>query len=334
MIRNHFTLRVIALCFTVEILGTVLWPACALALTNGPNQQEFTSYEPAGTTDMVNLITGDFTYNLPLLEVPSPEGNFSLPLTYHSGIGMEDDATWAGLGWNVNPGCISRARVGSPDDDKDALSNVHVESPGGKGFIKNYVVYQRNWDSQKGYGGAINLSDVIGVSWQSGGIKDFSTMGFTFNKDKVSFSVEKAFNAVNTIASFGAGGPATSVGKEIGFSRASSILSAGNTGMSLAMTTQSLYAGYKSQGNKGGNIGSWQYQNTSSNWGFRQDYKYWLDATRTEHHYGSLYLGHMGTCPTLPVAPIPTAPWDVYFPRIGDPQYPQNAQLAPIFPTV
>jgi hypothetical protein len=36
---------------------------------DGPSQPEMTSFKPAGTNDMVNLFTGDFSYNIPLLDV-------------------------------------------------------------------------------------------------------------------------------------------------------------------------------------------------------------------------------------------------------------------------
>jgi hypothetical protein len=43
---------------------------------------------------MVNLTTGDMTYNIPILDVPGPERSFSLPLTYRAGIRLEQEASW------------------------------------------------------------------------------------------------------------------------------------------------------------------------------------------------------------------------------------------------
>ena len=40
----------------------------AWALTSGPTAPEAMNFEPVDATDMVNLQTGDFTYNIPLLE--------------------------------------------------------------------------------------------------------------------------------------------------------------------------------------------------------------------------------------------------------------------------
>lgn len=86
------------------------------ALTSGPAQEEYASFEPIGTTDMVNLYTGDFTYNIPLLSVPGPNGGYPINLAYHSGIGMDQEASWVGLGWNVNVGAVNRNLRGLPDD--------------------------------------------------------------------------------------------------------------------------------------------------------------------------------------------------------------------------
>lgn len=328
MIRNPHFLRAIATFLLLEMSSQALCPLATHALTGGANQPEFTSYEAPGSTDMVNLATGDFTYNLPFIEVPGPEGGFSLPLSYHSGIGLEDEATWAGLGWNINPGAISRARVGSPDDDKDVTTDIHVQDPGGRGFVKNFMLYQRNWDSNRGYGGAVNMLDVYGFSWESGNFKDATVLGLTFNREKVSFNEQQAFNGILTVASMGAGA-AASKAAQAGSTQAASFL-LGQNAMDIGMTAQGLYSGYKSMGTFGGSVGSAQYERSSSHLGFRQDYRYWLDATRTEHGYGALYLGQMQNVSfSRPrVTPDPSYITHPYL------QTPQGNVPTQIFPTV
>ncbi len=79
---------------------------------DGPSQPEMSSFKPAGTNDMVNLFTGDFSYNIPLLDV----GGYPVNIFYNGGITMEQEASWVGLGWNINPGTISRNMRGVPDD--------------------------------------------------------------------------------------------------------------------------------------------------------------------------------------------------------------------------
>lgn len=91
-------------------------PVAVHALTSGPGQPEFSSFEPVGTTDMVDVYTGDFTYNIPLLTVPGPNGGYPINMAYHSGPGMDEEASWCGLGWNINVGAINRQLRGLPDD--------------------------------------------------------------------------------------------------------------------------------------------------------------------------------------------------------------------------
>lgn len=94
---------------------------------SGPAQPEAMQFEPVDVTDVVNLATGDFVYTLPLMEVPGPEGNYPIVLSYHSNIGPNQPATWVGLGWTLNPGSINRTLSGYPDDYNGDLVKTHIE---------------------------------------------------------------------------------------------------------------------------------------------------------------------------------------------------------------
>ncbi|MBL7807379.1 MAG: hypothetical protein JNN28_06185 [Saprospiraceae bacterium] len=88
-------------------------PYSSYALTGGPSQPEVQSFEPIGTSEMVDVSSGSFTYNIPLMEV----GGYPINLAYHSGVGMDDEAScMGGLGWNINVGVINRNMRGLPDD--------------------------------------------------------------------------------------------------------------------------------------------------------------------------------------------------------------------------
>jgi hypothetical protein len=91
---------------------------------------EQASFEPVDATDMVNLLTGDMSWNLPLLQVPSPEGGYPITLFYHGGIGMMQESSWVGLGWNINPGSINRSVSGIADDVKNSQKIVYAYDPG------------------------------------------------------------------------------------------------------------------------------------------------------------------------------------------------------------
>ncbi|QKG55125.1 hypothetical protein [Hymenobacter sp. BRD67] len=57
MFRNATFRRAIAGFFLLELVGSLAAPSLSWALP-GPSQPEFTGYESAGSTDMVNLSTG------------------------------------------------------------------------------------------------------------------------------------------------------------------------------------------------------------------------------------------------------------------------------------
>src|SRR5580765_8044757 len=105
-------LRTVALTLVISILSEIAFPTVAWALTGGPSQPEVQSFEPVGTSEMVDVFSGDFVYNIPLLDV----GGYPVNISYHSGVTMDQEATWTGLGWNINAGAINRSMRGLPDD--------------------------------------------------------------------------------------------------------------------------------------------------------------------------------------------------------------------------
>ena len=115
-LKKKRILKAVAVFLLVNMAIEILAPAAAWALTGGPSQPEVQSFEPVGTTEMVDLFTGDFTYNIPLFELPGPDGGYPFNLAYNAGIGMDQEASWVGLGWNLNPGAINRQMRGLPDD--------------------------------------------------------------------------------------------------------------------------------------------------------------------------------------------------------------------------
>ncbi|PBQ30227.1 hypothetical protein CNR22_00120 [Sphingobacteriaceae bacterium] len=119
-LRHSRTKRIISAFLLLNLIAEIVAPTIAVALTSGPSQPEFASFEPVATTDMVNDFTGDFTYNLPVLSIPGPDGGgYSMSLSYHSGESAEAEASWVGYGWTLNPGAINRNKRGFADEHND-----------------------------------------------------------------------------------------------------------------------------------------------------------------------------------------------------------------------
>ena len=112
MIFKNSRKRKIAFVFLCIWVLNIFAPVTSYALTSGPAQPEMQSFQPAGVSDMVDLSTGDFKYNIPLLDIDG----YPLNLNYESGVGMDDEASWVGLGWNLNVGAVNRQLRGLPDD--------------------------------------------------------------------------------------------------------------------------------------------------------------------------------------------------------------------------
>ncbi len=147
----------------ISVLLQSLFPFKTLASVTGPTQPEFSNFEPVSTDNMVNPFTGDFTYNIPIVQIPGTNGSgYSLSLSYHSGVGAEEEASWVGSGWTLNPGAIVRGKQGFADD---------VD----KGTITQYNKMKTNWTVTAGTNGSIGIR-AFGLA-VSAGLN--STIGFS-----------------------------------------------------------------------------------------------------------------------------------------------------------
>jgi len=120
IIKRTSTRKGIACFFLALLLVEGLMPSVAWALTSGPSQPETKQFAQAGTSDMVDLSTGNFKYNIPLLDVDG----YPVNLSYQSGSGVDDEASWVGLGWNLNAGAINRQLRGVADDSYGDILNT------------------------------------------------------------------------------------------------------------------------------------------------------------------------------------------------------------------
>ncbi|WP_183574646.1 hypothetical protein HDF18_01220 [Mucilaginibacter sp. X5P1] len=124
---NLFTKRKrIALTLLVIWTGNICAPAISYALTSGPAQPEVQGFQVASVSDMVDLSSGGLKYNIPLLDIDG----YPVNLSYQSGSGIDDEASWVGLGWSCTPGAVTRQVRGLPDDfSGDMVETDHYVKP-------------------------------------------------------------------------------------------------------------------------------------------------------------------------------------------------------------
>lgn len=185
-------IKAIAIFQAIIMLGQTLLPTVAYGLTEGPSQPETSGFKSIETSDLVNTFTGDFSYNIPLMDV----GGYPINLAYNAGISPEQEASWVGLGWSLTPGAINRNLRGLPDDfngdsilrEQNYQDNwtVGIEASGGlellgmkkpKKMTGNATIY---YNSYKGMG----ISLGAGISKSVGSItkdKKTSSLGVRLN---------------------------------------------------------------------------------------------------------------------------------------------------------
>lgn len=154
--------RAFLMFYAVAFLVELLAPIYSFALTTGPSQPEVQSFTPAETTDMVNNFSGDFSYNIPLFELPGPNGGYPFNLAYQSGVTMDQEATWVGLGWSLTPGVVTRNMRGVPDDFNGDVVKTDLDIK--KNFtvgVSTSVDFPELWSFDLGKGLSLSLSNSI-----------------------------------------------------------------------------------------------------------------------------------------------------------------------------
>lgn len=298
MFRKRKFLRFIALFFALEMLIDITLPGISYALTSGPTAPESSSFEPVDTSELVNMLTGDFTYNMPLIEVPGPGGGYPLSLSYHAGILPGEEASWTGLGWTLNPGAISRTVSGYPDDFNGLDGVDHEFWEGGESTIKalglSMSVYgygnvhgqlQKSQDTYKGSntfrdaGFRLNTwmlevndkSEVVGIQMPVSGIPLASVTASYRPGEGLQGDITPNFPTTGaSLASFGVSKLSNGI-VQGSFTKKSSNSKSGN------LNTKSKSSGF--------NVSFWgigiQAQKTYQ--------RYWIDETSTSSLFGSMY---------------------------------------------
>ena len=220
--RKSILSKALCVLLALSVINQVVFPTAALALTGGPSQPEVQSFEPIGTTHMVDPFSGDFVYNIPLMDVDG----YPLNISYHGGVTMEQEASWVGLGWNLNVGNVNRSMRGLPDDfsgrEDMVTKNMHIQKNFNVGVnvnasfefvgapIGDYVTAKAGvglnlgifYNNYKGMGLELGFSKTVGLSVHDAG-KMFSfnpklTEGRNFNSQE-GIVRERSVNLSGTI---------------------------------------------------------------------------------------------------------------------------------------
>lgn len=281
LLKNRFLRKVLAVFFLLLFVTDIVYPTLSYALTTGPHQTEYTSFEDASSTDMVNLLTGDFSYNMPILNVPIGEdGEYSIPLSYHAGIGPEQEASWVGLGWNINVGSLTRNINGFPDDASGEFQRITMKDLNFlRGWSASFLGQNLGWDSQNGHYGMLSIFGLLKAGYDDNGLKSVGAVGLTVSRGgEVSFNGREfamvVVQAALTILTAGTSStltPAMEIAMQVG------------TGVVMDIALPEITPDAPTAGN-------WKYAKREDRRLFHTDYWIYLDQTRNEEMYGVLNL--------------------------------------------
>ena len=193
--RKNSFFKKLAIFTVFNMVFEIVAPTVSLALTSGPSSPEFGSFEPVATNNMVDPFTGDFTYNLPVLMVPGTNGGgYPISLAYHSGTTGEQEASWVGLGWSLNPGAINRGKQGFPDDwNGEKVINHNKSIPNmtiTAGFNASTEIFSLDLASLNA---GLTFNNYKGLGYTAGGgfslAKGFVSLGFNISDGQTGFSL-------------------------------------------------------------------------------------------------------------------------------------------------
>lgn len=271
------------------------------SLTSGPTQPEYAGFTPAKLESMVDLYTGDFTYSIPLLEVPGPSLSYPLTLGYRGGVQLEQEASWVGLGWCLNVGSISRSVNRYPDDYLNGTSTS---------TLRNTTTIE-GWDASIGvsfenFGVGVNIGERSDQGWHFG--LDVLSPGNSSNI--LSWNKRDGWGTVDyNTSDFGM--VLNALGATVGSQVASQAMGAAQEALGVNLPSSSLSKGGASAGYGGKSIGfnsssthvgAFHSATTSISIGFKigeyvnvslgySSYKYWIHKVENDLLFGYFYSG-------------------------------------------
>jgi len=144
----------------------------------GPSTPEVQGFAGASSDQMVNLSTGDFNYNIPLMDV----GGFPINIAFNSSITPNEEASWVGLGWSLNPGSVNRNVRGLPDDFNGAeiIKDANMKPKEGFSVGANLSFGYAGFDGALGGSLGVGL-DMDHNNYEGWGVKLGGSVGLSAN---------------------------------------------------------------------------------------------------------------------------------------------------------
>ena len=213
--KKYWAILLLCLFCVGEISRIPLYATTPLG--GGPGTPEVQSFKAANITELVNPFTGDFSYNIPLMDV----GGYPINLSYQSGISPEQEATWVGLGWNLNVGSINRNVRGLPDDFK-----------GDKIKKQQYIAPDYTIGTTMAFSG-----ELVGAEFLKGLVQltGAQTLGFQYNNYKGWDYTVGSSNGIKSSLSNGDGAVSADLSLSSGYSRSSGNYLRPNVGLGWKM---------------------------------------------------------------------------------------------------
>jgi len=187
-------------------------------LQGGPQQPDYAQFEPVDATNMVNYLNGNFVYSLPLVTLEGSAGSWPISIAYHGGIKHDQEASWVGLGWILNPGAINRVAKGYPDDYLNAEVNSHY--------------YDYLTDEGWGVWASFSYNGIIGL-----GVGYDSDVGFS---PSLSAGVSISSGYLSASVGFSLGRQGGNVTAGIGVGGINAAISPSGTGWALSSASLSI----------------------------------------------------------------------------------------------
>ena len=164
LIRKHK--RAVAFTLSVLFFTGMIRPTQLLGLTGGPSTPEANSPSKITSSKMVDPFTGNLDYSISVMEV----GDYPLSLSYNADVSMDQEASWVGLGWTLNPGSISRSVRGLPDDFKgsDKVKEDFNTKPNIKAGLNTGINLEAfGVDAADALGGTASIGANLGIYYDN-----------------------------------------------------------------------------------------------------------------------------------------------------------------------